>query len=106
MLAHTLAFRISTRLLDGGELSGAHVELLAAQLVGGLAVTAVAVLPVLIVGGSDGVLVAQWLLLAFVAVVAYVAARSAAVSPARALVYVLVVVALTVGVLWVKSLVH
>jgi hypothetical protein len=106
ILAHALAFRISTRLVHRGELSAANLELLAAQVVGGLAVTVVAVTPVLLLGGPAGVRAAAWLLLAFVAVVGYVAARSAPVSRLRALGYVAAVVALTLGVLWVKGLVQ
>jgi hypothetical protein len=106
ILAHALAFRISTRLVHRGQLSAANLELLAAQISGGMAVTVVAVTPVLIIGGPDGVRAAEFLLLAFVAVVGYLAARSVPVSQTRALVYVTIVVALTLGVLWVKGLVH
>jgi hypothetical protein len=106
ILAHALAFRISTRLVHHGALSAAHLEVLAAQLAGGLAVTAVAVAPVLLLGGPAGVRAAEWLLLAFVAVVGYLAARAVPVSRPRALAYVAAVVALAVGVLWVKGLVH
>jgi hypothetical protein len=106
ILAHALAFRLSTRLAHRGRLPADELELLAAQVVGGLAVTAVAVLPVLVVGGSDGVRVAEWLLLAFVAVVGYAAGRAVPLSRPRALAYVALIVALTLGVLWVKGLVH
>jgi hypothetical protein len=106
ILAHVLAFRISTRLAHRGQLSATNLELLAAQISGGLAVTFVAVFPVLIIGGPEGVRAAELLLLAFVAVVGYVAARSVPLSPLRALAYVAAVVALTLVVLWVKNLVH
>jgi hypothetical protein len=76
-----------------------------AQVLGGLAVTFIAVTPVVFIGGSAGVRVAEFLLLAFVAVVGYFAARSASASRPRALVYVMIVVVLTLGVLWVKNLV-
>jgi hypothetical protein len=45
------------------------------------------------------------LLLAFVAVVGYVTARSVPVSRPRALAYVMIVVVVTLVVIWVKSLV-
>jgi FtsH-binding integral membrane protein len=106
ILAHALAFRLSARLVHRGALPAAQLELLAAQLAGGLAVTAVAVAPVLLLGGPDGVRAAEWLLLAFVAVVGYLAARAVPLSRPRALAYVAAVVALTLGVLLVKSLVH
>ena len=106
ILAHTLAFRLSTRLVDHGRLSRANLELLGAQLAGGLAVTAVAVIPVLLIGGPSGVRVAELLLLAFIAVVGYAAARSVPLSRPRALIYVAITVVFTLGVLWVKNLVH
>jgi hypothetical protein len=106
ILAHRLAFQLSTRLVHGWQLSAANVELLGAQLIGGLAVTAVAVAPVLLIGGFGGVLTAELLLLAFIAGVGYVAARSVPLSRPRALVHVAVVVALALVVLWVKGLVH
>ena len=105
ILAHALAFRLSARLVHHGALPAAQLELLAAQLAGGLAVTAVAVTPVLLIGGPEGVRAAEFLLLAFVAVVGYLAARAVPVSRPRALAYVAFVVALTLGVLWIKSLV-
>ncbi len=106
ILAHTLAFRLSTRLVDHGRLSAANLELLGAQLIGGLAVTAVAVIPVLLIGGPAGVRVAELLLIAFIAVVGYAAARSVPLSRPRALLYVAIIVVLSLGVLWVKNLVH
>ena len=106
ILAHLLAFRLSTRLVHRGQLSPASAELLGAQLIGGLAVTLVAVVPVLLIGGPGGVLAAELLLLAFIAGVGYVAARSVPLSRPRALAYVAVVVALALAVLWVKGLVH
>ncbi|HVG98854.1 MAG TPA: hypothetical protein VNK05_18240, partial [Chloroflexota bacterium] len=105
ILAHALAFRLSARLVHHGALPAAQLELLAAQLAGGLAVTAVAVTPVLLIGGPEGVRAAEFLLLAFVAVVGYLAARAVPVSRPRALAYVAFVVALALGVLWIKSLV-
>jgi hypothetical protein len=106
MLAHALAFRLSTRLVHRGDLSAANLELLGAQLIGGLAVTVVAVVPVLLLGGPTGVRVAELLLLAFIAVVGYVAARSVPLSRPRALLYVALVVVLALAVLVVKRLAH
>jgi hypothetical protein len=60
---------------------------------------------VLLIGGPDGVRAAGFLLLAFVAVVAYLAARAVPVSRPRALAYAASVVALALGVRWIKSLV-
>lgn len=105
ILAHSVAFRMSTRLLHHGLLSEANRRVAAAQFAGGLAVTAVAVAPVLLLGGSLGVTIAEYLLLAFIAAVGYVTARSAGLSRLRALVYVSGVVVVVVVVIWVKGLV-
>lgn len=103
ILAHQLAFRLSSRLLQGGRLTRANLELLGAQLLGGAAVTMVAVAPVLLVGGPAGVLVCELLLLALIAGVGYRTARSVPVSRLRALVHVSLVVALTLAVIALKS---
>lgn len=105
LVAHWLAFRISARLAHRGKVTSEHLQLLAAQLVGGLAVTAVAVVPVVIFDASTGVLVAELLLVAFIAVVGYLAARGVPVSHGRAFVYMTGVVALALAVIWIKNLV-
>jgi hypothetical protein len=105
ILSHALAFRMSTRLAHRGQLTAASVELLLVQFIGGLAVTVVAVAPVLLIGGPDGVRASELLLLAFVAVVGYVAVRAVPVSRPRALAYAMMVVVATLVVIWVKSLV-
>ena len=94
--------------MDGiQELGGHRRELVreGVQLAGGLAVTAVAVVPVLLIGGSTGVFVSELLLLAFISIVGYAAARTIPVSRWRAAAYMTGVVALTLAVLWIKSLV-
>lgn len=105
LIAHQLAFRLSARLAHG-RLASAHAELLAAQLIGGLAVTVVAVVPVLVIGGQTGLRVAELALITFIAVVGYIAARGIPVSRARALLSVAGVVALTLLVIGVKNLAH
>ena len=104
VLAHQVAFRLSTRLLHRGVLSPVARRLLGAQLIGGLAVTFVAVLPIVIVG-SDALPWTFVLLLGFVAVVGYVAARSVPVSRLRAVLYVAGVVVVALSVLIIKLLV-
>ena len=106
LIAHQLAFRLSARLAHQGALGREHLDLLAAQVVGGLAVTAVAVIPVLLFEGTTGVVIAELALLAFIAVVGYAAARTGNVSRARALLSVLGVIALVLIVLGIKGLVH
>ena len=105
LIAHQLAFRLSARLAHGN-LATEHMELLAAQLIGGMAVTVVAVLPVLVIGGQTGLRVAELALIAFIAVVGYIAARGIPVSRPRALLYVAGVVALTLVIIVLKDLAH
>ena len=69
-------------------------------------VTVVAVLPVLVIGGQAGLLIAELALITFIAVVGYIAARGIPVSRARALLYVAGVVGLTLVVVGVKNLAH
>jgi hypothetical protein len=105
LIAHQLAFRLSARLAHGN-LAAEHIELLAAQLIGGLLVTVVAVAPVLLIGGQTGLRVAELALIAFIAVVGYIAARGIPLSRARALLYVAGVVGLTLVIIGLKGLAH
>ena len=105
LIAHQLAFRLSARLAHG-KLASEHLELLAAQLIGGLAVTAVAVVPVLVLGDQAGLFVAELALIAFIAVVGYIAARGIPLSRPRSLLFVGGVVALTLVVIGIKNLAH
>lgn len=106
LIAHQLAFRLSARLAHQGALGAEHLDLLAAQVVGGLAVTTVAVIPVILFEGRTGVVIAELALLAFIAAVGYASARTIHVSRVRALLSVLGVIALVLVVLWIKELVH
>jgi hypothetical protein len=105
LVAHQLAFRLSARLTHRGEIASEHLDLLAAQLVGGLAVTAVAVIPVLLFEGRTGVIIAELALLAFIAAVGYASARTVH-GRGRALLYVFGVIVLVLVVLWLKDVVH
>lgn len=106
VLAHQLAFRMSSRLVaKGSKLEPLAPRLLRAQLLGGAAVTLLAVLPILIFG-PDAYQWSMGLLLLFVMVVGYLVARSVPRSRTRSLVYVLLVGAAVIAVLLVKSLVH
>lgn len=106
VLAHQVAFRMSSRLVaPGSKLEPTAPGLLRAQLLGGAAVTLLAVLPILLFGPAAY----NWsigLLLLFVMVVGYLVARSAPHSRVRSLVYVCIVALAVVGVLAVKSLVN
>jgi diaminopimelate decarboxylase len=106
MLAHLLAFRMSSRLVARGERTSEYIGLVAAQVAGGAVVTAIATVPLLLFGSWPGLLVSEVALLALIAGVGYVTGRAAGYTRLRALLYVLGVVALTVVVLWVKGLAH
>lgn len=105
ILAHQLAFRLSTRLAHHGHLGREHLDLLAAQLAGGLVVTIVACVPVVLIDGIRGVIVSELVLLTFIAGVAYSAARLVPHSRLRSLAYAAGIVVIALVVLWVKGLV-
>ncbi len=105
ILAHQLASRLSTRLAHHGRLAREHLDLFAAQLLGGVIVTVVAVVPVILIDGHRGVIVSELVLLAFIAGVAYNAARLVPYSRLRSLGYAGGIVVIALAVLWVKGLV-
>lgn len=102
LLAHQVAFRLSSRLVNQGLLHASAQRALTAQGVGGLCAAAVAALPVFVLG-PDGIWVSEALILAFVAVTGYRVARLVPTSRLRALLYMGVVVASVVLVLVVKG---
>jgi diaminopimelate decarboxylase len=106
LLAHLLAFRMSSRFVARGERTDEYLALVGAQLIGGGLVIVLATAPLLLLGSWPGLLVAELLLLTLISGVGYVTARSAGSSRARSLLYVAGVVALTLLVLWVKGLAH
>ena len=106
LAAHWLAFRVSARLTTGGLLSQAELSILAAQLVGGAAVVAIAVVPILVLEPPKGLFVAQLALLAVIAGVAYLAARPRAPSPGVALLYAAVVVVGSAVIVLIKDVSH
>lgn len=105
VLAHQVAFRMSSRLVArGSKLEPIAPRVLRAQLIGGGAVTALAVAPIALFGPSAY----KWsivLLLLFVMAVGYLVARSAPYSRLKSLIYVGAVALTIIGVLAVKSLV-
>ncbi len=105
LMAHAIAFQLSARLTRQGQLVADHARRLGAQLVGGLIVTGLAIVPVYLSPDAVGVAFAELLLIGLVAITGYAAARSIPISRFRALLYVMVVVVATLAVLWVKILV-
>jgi uncharacterized MAPEG superfamily protein len=88
VLAHQVAFRLATRLVSKGELDDEARAALRAQWGGGLAVSVLAALPVLVLGGDTGLVISELLMLALVAVVGYAVARGAGRGRLRSLLYV------------------
>jgi len=88
LLAHHMAFRLSSRLVNQGVLSDESVRLLKAQAIGGLPVVVLAAIPPLLLGPSLGIAVSESLLLVLVAVTGYRAVRQA-VDRRRALGYLI-----------------
>jgi hypothetical protein len=101
ILAHHIAFRISTRLVNSGLMTPESWMALKAQALGGLPVALLAALPVFLLGEDPGEVVAEIVLLAFVAFVGYRSARQSS-SPARSLLYVAGMVGFVAVVLLVK----
>jgi len=106
IVAHLAAFTMSSRLVSAGRLTTRARDLLGAQLVGGLAVTAIALVPLLILEGYTAIVAAELLLLALIVAVGYRVARARQLSRPRALLYLGGVVVIVLAVLWLKSLAY
>jgi archaellum biogenesis protein FlaJ (TadC family) len=99
VLAHHVAFRLSSRLVDHGLVTPESLRSLGAQMAGALPVAVVASLPPLLLRGSAGTVLSEVLLVGFVAGVGYVAVRQSA-SRGRSILYVaglVIAVALVIG---------
>ena len=101
VLAHHVAFRLSTRLVNGGLLTPESVRALKAQALGGLPVAVIAAIPVFLFGEDIGEDVAIFLLLAFVALMGYRSARYTS-GKARSFLYVCGLVGVISVVMLVK----
>jgi hypothetical protein len=77
LLAHHVAFRLSSRLVNQGLLSDASVSMLKAQAIGGLPIVVGAAIPPLLLGADVGTTVSEVLLLVLVGLVGYRAVRPA-----------------------------
>jgi hypothetical protein len=103
VLAHLVAFRLSARMVHGGNLPAESPEIVIAQVVGGLVVAVLAAGPVLILGPVLGTTVAELLLLGVVALAGYTVAAKAGMPLGRRLLYVGGVVLLVAVILAVKA---
>ena len=102
LLAHHLAFRLSSRLVSEGLLTPESRLALKAQLYGGVPVVLIATVPVLIFGEEYGEAAAIVALLAFVAWAAYRSAHKRT-SRLRSWLYVAVVLGAAFVVLAIKA---
>ena len=101
VLAHHVAFRLSTKLVNGGLLTPESVHAMKAQALGGLPVAVIAALPVFVLGEDPGEVVSELILLAFVSLVGYRSARFTS-GKARSLLYVCGLVLVVAAILGVK----
>jgi len=106
IVAHLYAFRLSTRLLHQGQLPPGSRDLMVAQIVGGAAVTIVAIVPVLLFQGPTGLFLSKLALTALIAGAGYNAARAASMGRLRSLAYVVAAVVSVLIILGIKGLVH
>jgi hypothetical protein len=104
IVAHLVAFSMSSRLVSEGKVTAHARDLIGAQLLGGLAVTGLAVIPLLVFEGYNAIVASELVLLGLIATVGYRVARVAQLSRFRALLYVGGVVVVALAVLWLKSL--
>ena len=104
VLAHHVAFRMSTRLVNDGLLTAESFEAMRAQALGGIPVALLAAVPVFLLGEDPGELVAELLLLGLVLGVGYRTARFSS-RPIRALAYAAVLVVVVAAVVGVKLVV-
>ena len=104
LLAHQVAFRLSSRMVNQGLLDEESLSLIGAQTAGGLAVAFVAAAPVWALG-SSGVRMSEFLLISFVAATGYRSVRGAPSSRTKALVYTAGLVLVMIAVVALKVVV-
>ena len=105
LVAHLVAFAVSSRLVSKGNLDEKDRRILVAQVVAGLAVALIATIPTLVLNPDISSQASEFILIAFICLVGYRAARQSGGTKARALVYSAVVLAAAMVVLMVKGLV-
>lgn len=97
VLAHWFAFRLTARLFAGEQLSGHDRRAIAGQVLAGFAVAGLASVPLLL-HDSAGPALARGCLAGLIGLFAFVTARHHGGSHARAMVYALVVLAISLAV--------
>lgn len=102
LLAHHIAFRLSTRMVNHGVLSPESLRLLAAQTKGGMPIVVGAAVPPLLLGADLGTTVSEILLLLLVVAVGYRAVRQA-IDRRRALLYLVGLTVTIVALMGLKT---
>lgn len=99
-LAHLFAFRVSARLVGAGTVHRRDVQISLAQLVGAVAVAALCTVPVLPLSSATELDAVRLVLAGFIALIAYLTARTSGTPRPRALLYAgwVLVVALAIAV--------
>ena len=102
LLAHQVAFRLSSKFVNKGETHHNLSRLLLAQGAGAASAAALASVPVLIFGES-GIWVSESLLLAFVCLIGFLASRSGGASIMRAIGYVAFLIVIVTALIVFKT---
>lgn len=105
LMAHLVAFTISSRLVSEGILDPESRRIAAAQLAAGVGVVVLVTLPMLLFNAPVSLYVAEALLMLVVVGVGYLTARAGKASVVRSVLYVGFVVLSVVAVLALKALV-
>lgn len=103
LLAHWLASTITSNFSLSQLKTAEGLKVLSAQVAGGLAVTVVAVVPLLVFPTVSGVWISAGLLVALVCAVSYYAARANHRSRGASLLYVLAIVVIATGIVILKT---
>lgn len=101
--AHWFAFRLSARLVGRGSMGLEDVESAGAQLAAAAAVALLASIPVFLFSASAELAVVELLLAAFIGSVGFAVARGAGATPAKALLYALIVISLALLIAGLKN---
>lgn len=103
-LAHWFAFRLSARLVSGGEIRRTDAEISIAQLAGSVVVAILATIPVVLFDGADAQLEATtWVVVGVIAAIGFLVARASGASGLRSLVYTAAVLTVAAAVVVTKN---
>jgi hypothetical protein len=102
-LAHWFAFRVSARLVGAGRIGSRDAALGGAQVLGATVVALLASVPVILFPEPVELVLVEYLLAAFTALVGFAVARGGGASRARALIYALAVLVVSVAIALLKN---